>query len=140
MLITKELSRNDLGLTGGHQAGILVPKNPQILAFFPSLDSQTKNPRTSLAFEDKPGHLWTFVFIYYNNAFFGGTRNEYRLTGMTRYLRESGLQPGDSVVLRRDGRLNYSVDYVRRARTVREGENSLRLGGTWKIISINGTR
>ena len=33
--IEKTLSKNDTGETGGHQAGILVPKEPDILGFFP---------------------------------------------------------------------------------------------------------
>ncbi|TPN68808.1 hypothetical protein FJ980_32960, partial [Mesorhizobium sp. B1-1-5] len=36
--IAKALSANDTGDTGGHQAGILVPKEEGILAFFPELD------------------------------------------------------------------------------------------------------
>ncbi len=41
--ITKVLSANDTGETGGHQAGMLVPKEGRILAFFPSLDPSEKN-------------------------------------------------------------------------------------------------
>lgn len=40
--IRKTLSANDVGATGAHQAGILIPKNPKILAFFPSLDKSVK--------------------------------------------------------------------------------------------------
>src|SRR5215469_7482404 len=46
--IRKTLSANDVGSTGAHQAGILIPKDPKILAFFPTLDASTKNPRISL--------------------------------------------------------------------------------------------
>ena len=84
--IEKMLSRNDTGETGGHQAGILIPKKPEILSFFPSLNSEEKNPRLLITFHDHMGEQWSFYFIYYNNKFFGGTRNEYRLTGMTKYL------------------------------------------------------
>ena len=92
--ITKVLSKNDTGETGGHQAGILVPKDPNILAFFPPLDSSTKNPRVRLNFFDPQGSLWKFSFIYYNNYFFGGTRNEYRLTWMTALIRNYNLKAG----------------------------------------------
>ena len=34
--ISKILSANDIGATGGHQAGILIPKDPRILGFFPT--------------------------------------------------------------------------------------------------------
>ena len=45
LAITKELSANDTGHTGGHQAGILIPKNSRILSFFPKLGTESKNPR-----------------------------------------------------------------------------------------------
>jgi hypothetical protein len=48
--ISKVLSANDTGDTGGHQAGILVPKDPDILAFFPKLDANRRNPRCLLHF------------------------------------------------------------------------------------------
>ena len=88
--ISKVLSANDTGETGGHQAGLLIPKQERILSFFPSLDASTLNPRAHLQFEDDVGALWEFAFIYYNNGLFGGTRNEYRLTRMTRFMREAG--------------------------------------------------
>ena len=78
--ITKVLSANDVGDTGAHQAGMLVPKEVAVLAFFPALNPREKNPRCSLNFRDDWQDRWTFAFIYYNNRFFGGTRNEYRLT------------------------------------------------------------
>src|ERR1700743_3002140 len=101
--ITKVLSANDTGDTGGHQAGILIPKDPKLLGFFPKLDPASPNPRVILYFVDGSGERWEFAFIYYNNRLFGGTRNEYRLTRMTRYMRENGLVPGDQVTLSRDG-------------------------------------
>ena len=85
--VTKLLSANDTGETGGHQAGICVPKRQEILSFFPTLDSRTKNPRMTIVFHCmNSGEKWTFNYIYYNNKFFGGTRNEYRLTGMTKSM------------------------------------------------------
>lgn len=89
--ISKILSLNDTGETGGHQAGILIPKGGDILQFFPELDADEKNPRISLYFIDEANQRWKFNFIYYNNKFFGGTRNEYRLTGMTEYIRHTFL-------------------------------------------------
>ena len=40
--ITKVLSANDTGETGGHQAGILVPKEERLLSFFPALKRSIK--------------------------------------------------------------------------------------------------
>ena len=97
--IVKVLSANDTGETGGHQAGILVPKDPMLLSFFPKLDAGIYNPRVHLRFVDDGGTFWEFAFIYYNNALFDGTRNEYRLTRMTKYIRQAGLAVGDEVIL-----------------------------------------
>lgn len=128
--IEKTLSANDIGTTGGHQAGILVPKSGRVLPFFPSLDSKLKNPRAVLDVIDDAGREWTFSFIYYNNRFFGGTRNEYRLTGMTAFLREFNLKAGDVVVLRRESPRLVRISFKRKSNP----ENVLRLTATWKII------
>lgn len=138
--ITKTLSKNDSGETGGHQAGLLIPRVSRILSFFPALDSSFHNPRAHLSFYDQGGNKWEFAFIYYNNKFFGGTRNEYRLTRMTRYIRESGLSAGDEVIMHRDGNGDYTISYKRAiepsATRVAEGETVLQLGSGWKIIKI----
>lgn len=134
MRIAKELSANDTGDTGGHQAGILVPKDADIIAFFPPLEEGTKNPRHHLVFRDEAGERWEFAFIYYNGKFFGGTRNEYRLTRMTNYIRSRRLRPGDRIVLDRDQAYRYSISFVRRNAPVRGSDGVLRLGTNWVII------
>jgi hypothetical protein len=134
--ISKFLSANDTGETGGHQAGILVPKNPSILSFFPPLLVEEKNPRHHLFFRDESGDQWEFAFIYYNGTFFGGTRNEYRLTRMTPFIRAAGLRAGDEVVLEhRDGQ-GYSVSF-RRSHHTRVKNGVLQLGGGWKVVRAN---
>lgn len=97
----KVLSANDTGATGGHQAGILVPKGePALLAFFPPLDASVQNPDAWVEVEDDDGRVWRLRYIYYNNKLHAenGTRNEYRLTHLTKYLREAGAKVGDSLV------------------------------------------
>ena len=134
--ITKTLTANDVGDTGAHQAGILVPKAPEILAFFPLLSPSEKNPRVALEFHEDDGVTrWRFVFIYYNNRLFGGTRNEYRLTWMTRYLRTKNAKAGDELVFTRDanGRLEVSC---RRSSPAKDADGVLRLAGGWKIIPM----
>jgi hypothetical protein len=135
--IDKTLSANDAGETGGHQAGILVPKIPDILDFFPSLDRTTKNPRRRLAFVDESGVEWHFVFIYYNNKFFGGTRNEYRLTHMTDYIRSQRLSAGDHLRLGRTAAGGYSIKFVR-ARPAPRKDGVLQLGTGWVVVSFEG--
>jgi len=135
--IIKELSANDIGETGGHQAGILVPKEPRILAFFPRLDGKEMNPRHHLVFHDENGHQWEFAFIYYNNRFFGGTRNEYRLTRMTPYIRQSGLKSGDRIILRRDPESGRRfISYRRASRLEWTASGALKLGHAWKEIKL----
>ena len=138
--ISKVLSANDSGETGGHQAGLLIPKRKRILSFFPKLDSSRLNPRVHLQFEDETGIFWEFAFIYYNNRFFGGTRNEYRLTRMTKYLREAGLIAGDEVRMHRHASGDYSISY-KRVKEISEsvnqmGEKVIKLGAGWKVIDI----
>lgn len=136
--ITKLLSANDTGETGAHQAGILVPKEGRVLRFFPLLDSRDKNPRCLLHFSDDWQDRWTFAFIYYNNRFFGGTRNEFRLTRMTSFFRRRNAKAGDAIVLSRDKTDAYSI---RIARSQAQGQTSTRqgrlaLGTAWKVIDV----
>lgn len=142
--ITKTLSMNDSGETGGHQAGILVPKTGDVLDFFPDLGNDEKNPRAVLYFTDSAGKEWKFTFIYYNNRFFDpkGTRNEYRLTGMTAYFRENGLKAGDDITLIHNDDDTYSIQYRRQKSAIvkiissNDGKEKKRLviGSGWKVI------
>src|SRR5438128_10620158 len=135
-VISKVLSLNDTAETGAHQAGILVPKRAEILDFFPRLDGAVKNPRVMLRFTDNAGGAWDFAFIYYNNRFFGGTRNEYRLTRMTLFLHSHGLRAGDTLILKHDEQDNRWISYERKGGPSRVSEGRLSLGGGWKIISM----
>lgn len=97
----KTLSANDTGATGTHQAGILVPKaDAKLLAFFPVLDASILNPDAWIQCEDANGEVWEMRYIYYNNKLHisSGTRNEYRITWMTKYLRANKAAAGDSVI------------------------------------------
>lgn len=133
--ISKVLSANDTGQTGGHQAGILVPRRPDILSFFPRLQPEVKNPRIPLTFEDQDGATWQFAFIYYNGKFFGGTRNEYRLTRMTPYIREAALVAGDEIFLENSGDGRRRIRF-RRARAPNLSNGVLRLGDGWKVVAL----
>lgn len=135
--ISKKLSANDIGTTGGHQAGILVPKEKAILSFFSSLDPNVKNPRMTLVVRElKDGTRWEFNFIYYNNRLFGGTRNEYRLTCMTQYLRAIDSRVGDDLVFSKDENDSIFIDCVRAEgnMAIMNDQGVLVLGGGWKII------
>ena len=134
--VEKVLSANDTGETGTHQAGLLVPKSLLNLQFFPRLDTSVKNPRCVIDLRDAAGDEWTFNFIYYNSKLFGGTRNEYRLTCVTEFIRRYSLKVGDSVILGKDGSY-YQLDYRRRDQPIRQvpgGGRVLRLSGNWLVI------
>src|ERR1700754_891915 len=112
--IRKRLSSNDTGETGSHQAGILVPRQQEVLSFFPRLAEGEKNPRASLVMhEAKSGERWEVQFIYYNNKFFDGTRNEYRLTHMTKFLSAVQATSGDELVFSRNSGGSYLIELER---------------------------
>ncbi len=137
LAISKELSANDTGVTGGHQAGILVPKDPRVLRFFPELDTTRLNPRHHLIFHDDDGLRWELTFVFYNNRQFGGTRNEYRLTRLTHYIRQNGLKPGDRLLLRREiETATLHMSYTRSSRLQWADSGALRLGSSWMEVSI----
>jgi hypothetical protein len=132
--ITKCLSRNDAGETGGHQAGILIPRDPEILSFFPRLSPREYNPRHRLVFKDALGTKWTFSFIFYNNRLFGGTRNEYRLTCMTPFIRRHNLHSGDKLLLSRDEENRFHISYKRLKEPSQTA--NLKLGTSWRIVKL----
>jgi hypothetical protein len=135
--ITKTLSANDTGETGGHQAGILIPKPKGILSFFPELDASVKNPRISLYFFEEDGITkWPFEFIYYNGKFFGGTRNEFRLTWMTQYLRAKNAKVGDRIEMLLDDEGRRHIHLKRLHEVAEDDDGVLRLRGGWKVINL----
>lgn len=130
--IGKTLSDNDVGNTGGHQAGMYIPKT--LVGFFPDLPKGTLNPRTTITCTDHLGDEWQFEFIFYNNCKFGGTRNEYRLTCMTPYFKENNLEAGDQVRLIREED-QYRIEHQKQ-KTVQVDSGILHVSTSWKVINI----
>lgn len=114
---TKLLSANDVGQTGAHQAGILVPKSEtELLEFLPHLDPSIKNPDAHLTVIDENGVTRKLRYIYYNNRMHDekGTRNEYRITHLTKYFKETGVKAGDSLILSGTDEKNvYQIKIIR---------------------------
>ena len=108
----KVLTANDTGETGSHQSGIAIPSRSEIVDFFPRL-SDERNPFAMIDFLDPEGRPWTFRYVYYNNLFFGGTRNERRLCRTRSFLRAMQASAGDIMVLGHDSRHGYRIS-VRR--------------------------
>lgn len=136
--IHKKLSPNDLGLTGSHQDGILVPKKKDILSFFPYFDHETLNPRVRIPFYDDFESKWDLNFIYYNNRFFGGTRNEYRLTRLTAFFRQYRLQVGDEIILILDHDDNYYIRYRREHELYTYKDGVLKIKSGWTVFNYEG--
>ena len=94
--VAKILSPNDLGITGSHQAGILVPKSSPLIALLHESTLGDPNPRRFLhPYSEHLGRSFECCLIYYNNRLRGGTRNEFRLTRTTWLRRELLAVPGD---------------------------------------------
>ena len=114
---TKTLSANDVGMTGTHQGGILIPKaEAELLSILPPLNPKVKNPDAWIECLDELGDMRRFRFVYYNNKLHDekGTRNEYRFTYMTRYFRDFGAKEGDTFEISEgEVNFNYSIRILR---------------------------
>ena len=138
----KLLSANDVGETGGHQGGILIPKgDSELLAFLPQLDPEIKNPDAWIECVDDDGIKRKFRFVYYNNALHEelGTRNEYRVTHMTAYLRDCAAHSGDTFEISRESGLSlYRIKVIARVEdgpTADSGEGTrIRIRSTWQRV------
>jgi len=98
----KTLTANDTGRSQSHQAGIHIPKSQrELIAFLPPLDSTSLNPSVWLTATDADGVEWKLRYIHYNNRLHteSGTRDEYRITHLTKYFRAAGAKPGDHMTI-----------------------------------------
>ena len=138
----KTLSANDVGTTGGHMGGILVPKGDgELLAFLPQLDPSQRNPDTWIECETPDMGILRLRFIYYNNRFHPplGTRNEYRITGLTKFLRESNAREGDAFeISRTEGQESYRIRVIpmSKAEPVEDDDGPVRIRLTtgWRRV------
>ena len=110
----KRLSDNDVGTTNSHQAGFLIPKLFVREGLFEELTDEELNPRVRLKFKDLTDGTDIYLsYIYYNNKFFEGTRHEYRLTGLTRWIRNHGLKSGDTIQISRLNKYDYTIGIIK---------------------------
>lgn len=137
-MISKILSSNDLGLTGSHQAGITVPKSGSLLDFFPSLDPNVVNPRLELdGFDDVLESRVKLSYIYYNGKLHGtSTRNEYRITGLTRFFKVHNAAVGDELRIRRLAFDRFGMTVISRSALDLENRRDnapmrIKLSGQW---------
>lgn len=136
----KTLSANDVGSTGGHQAGILIPKGEkELLRILPPLDPSVKNPDAWIQCVDEKGEKLRLRFVYYNNKLHdnGGTRNEYRVTRMTGWFRDVGARVGDELEISKDdSNDNYEIRLLSKvAQNAASDENGVRIKITkWRRV------
>ena len=138
----KTLSANDVGTTGGHMGGILVPKGDgELLAFLPPLDPNVLNPSAWIECDTPDGTVLRLRFIYYNNRFHTprGTRNEYRITWLTKFLRNADAREGDAFeISRTEGQDRYRIRVIpmTRAEPVEDDDGPVRIKLTtgWRRV------
>ncbi|MGN7150380.1 EcoRII N-terminal effector-binding domain-containing protein [Arthrobacter sp. SAFR-179] len=152
--VTKVLTPNDIGSTGSHQAGIVVPRQDAMLAFFPALDASEYNPRQPIHFQEVDGiDEWALNFIYYNGKLHGrSTRNEYRLTGLTPFFKKHKAAVGDSLHLGRTATGRWTIELDRSQESGLSNERippnsaatddespfifeTIKLSGTWSAVA-----
>lgn len=97
-IYAKRLSANDTGQTGSHQSGTLLAKK-EAEALFPQLaNNQSLNPDTyiSMCISSHSFPELNIRAVHYNNKYFDGTRDEYRLTRWSQGFSGSPLLAPDS--------------------------------------------
>ena len=139
MELIKILSSNDVGSTGAHQAGVVIPIKIALGDFFPALDSDSVNPRLQLdGIDESTGKSFRMNYIYYNGKLHGSsTRNEFRLTGITGLLKNSGAQEGDRLVITRFGDLRFRLRVEQATAPLAEGEIVVVLSKDWSFRRNN---
>jgi len=145
MHFAKVLSPNDVGVTGSHQAGLLVPKNIARLSYFPALDISMLNPRKKLAFYDVVrDEFISLNFIFYNNKDLGlGTRSEYRLTGASKWFDQHHASVSDEIEFGYISKRQLAINFVQSDHPERhtviekdlgEMPRVIQLSGSWRVI------
>jgi len=129
--IIKELTRNDTGETGSNQEGITIPRVTKLLKYFPLLDPTIKNPRKEVNFVDDDNKIWTFGFVYYNNKFFSGTRNEYRLSKTKAYIKINNLKAKDKIIFYINEKNVRMISYEKKINNIYNKDNVIVLSGKW---------
>lgn len=96
--VSKKLTANDLGITGGRQSGVTVSKKTAAIDFFPRLNPKEFNPRQTLqAIDFHTRDMLELEYIYYNGKLHDKelTRDEYRLTKTDKFLHRHRAVVGD---------------------------------------------
>lgn len=127
---TKYITANDVGATGGHQAGFHIHKNSWKLFFdSPGVKGRNKDKYITIKWQDD--FETESRFIYYGV----GTRNEYRLTRFGRgfpYLTDDNI--GDLLVIARIGEEYYEAYVLQSDEEIEEFLTAINISPT----EVNG--
>ena len=128
MEIQKILTKNDTGQTGSHQSGFAIPK--RFLSFFPKLPSDIKNPRLPIKFIDEyDSNIWEFDFVHYNNIYWLGTRNEFRILKISSFIKKYNLKHLDTVIFKKiEGQ--YLISFVKNIDVV----DAIEIDALWSSV------
>lgn len=134
--LLKTLSPNDLGRTGTHQSGILVPKS--LAGFFPQLDEAAPNPDAWLILEPSGGVPVKCRYVHYNGRILGtNTRDEYRITWISSLLRAMGAEVGDLLEFESLGGTRYRLRVLHAAPDLAADRVMVTLARGWRTITLN---
>lgn len=136
----KILTRNDTGETHSHQSGITIPKLVADSGIFPDLGIDELNPREEVIFFDEENRAWSFQYIYYNDVFFGKSRekshNEHRLTCVREYIVENKIKSGDLIWFGMDEKGVRHIGYQKVEEPPKEKRTLIKLTGNWRTVKI----
>ncbi len=132
VVLRKVLTRNDVGTTGSHQAGIHIPKD--LARYMPLLDESRKNPECAI--EVSSGATsWRWRYIHYNSKVIGdGTRDEYRLLQVAAFMRLAEPQSGDTLELVITGTRTLTARITRQPAA--DGALVLVTAGPWRVLRL----
>ena len=117
-IFRKTLTKNDVGSTGSHQAGLHIPKrNKELINFLPYLDHSIKNPSVFFKCIDDDNIEWMLRYIYYNNKFYdeNGTRDEFRITHTNSFFKSKTALENDDFEISKPSDLNcYKIKLIKK--------------------------
>jgi len=132
---SKILTKNDCGFTGSHQSGLHISKKEvSLLEALPKLDPSRKNPDIELHCIDKKFGKFVFRYVHYNNRLHtkNGTRDEYRITKITEYLKLTCAIPGDVLSISKiESTDKFYLEITKGAKKIFESNPTVKLIG-WK--------
>jgi hypothetical protein len=130
--LIKELTPNDLGLTGSHQCGIYIPK--KLSVYFPKLNKNLKNPEIFINFQGENDKQFSFRYVHYNNKLHDliGRRNEFRLLRMREFFKINQAKSGDFISFTFSEDLNY-IRYLNKATEI---FNNSSAEDKWKVLNL----